>query len=74
MDIQKSAKQQNKRLSALVANMAGEIFELDGYAALGMAGSALTPLRLDNTCNMPYGSELMYLPDRRPILFNTHSG
>jgi pyruvate-formate lyase-activating enzyme len=74
MDIQKSARQQNKRLSALVANMAGEIFELDGYAALGMAGSALTPLRLYNTCNMPYGSELMYLPDRRPILFNTHSG
>jgi pyruvate-formate lyase-activating enzyme len=23
---------------------------------------------------MPFGSELMYLPDRRPVLFNLHSG
>lgn len=60
-------------ITALVANHDGEIFELDGYAALGMAGSTLTPLRLDNTRNMPFGSELMYLPDRKPILFNTHS-
>ncbi len=68
------AKMKTTLVTALVANQAGEIFELDGYAALGMAGLTHTPLRLDNTRNMPYGSELMYLPDRRPILFNTHSG
>ncbi len=58
-------------VTALVANSAGEIFELDGYAAVGMAGTTQVPLTLDHTRNMPFGSELMYLPDRRPILFNT---
>ena len=66
----KSTKIKTDFLTALVANRAGEIFELDGYAALGMEGPAYTPLRTSNTHNMPYGSELMYLPDRRPILFN----
>ena len=61
-------------LTALVANAAGEIFELDGYAAVGMAGTMQTPLNLKNTRSMPFGSELMYLPDRRPVLFNLHSG
>jgi pyruvate-formate lyase-activating enzyme len=70
----KSAKKKTDLATALVANAAGEIFELDGYAALGMEGRTYTPLRISNTCNMPYGSELMYLPDRRPILFNMRSG
>jgi pyruvate-formate lyase-activating enzyme len=61
-------------LTALVANAAGEIFELDGYAAVGMAGTTQIPLTLKNTRSMPFGSELMYLPDRRPVLFNRHSG
>jgi pyruvate-formate lyase-activating enzyme len=61
-------------LTALVANAAGEIFELDGYAAVGMAGTTQIPLSLKNTRIMPFGSELMYLPDRRPVLFNLHSG
>ncbi len=60
-------------MTALVANSAGEIFELDGYAAVGMAGSTQVPLAFDQTRNMPFGSELMYLPDRRPILFNMHT-
>jgi hypothetical protein len=30
-------------LTALVASEAGEIFELDGYAAVGMAGAKLAP-------------------------------
>jgi len=61
-------------LTALVANTAGEIFELDGYAAVGMAGATQIPLTLKNTRSMPFGSELMYLPERRPVLFNLHSG
>lgn len=60
-------------MTALVANAAGEIFELDGYAALGMEGLSYTPLRISNTRKLPYGSELMYLPDRRPVLFNGRS-
>ncbi len=61
-------------LTALVANQAGEIFELEGYAAVGMAGPRLEPLSKEQTCNMPYGSELMYLPDRKPVLLNIKTG
>jgi len=57
-------------LGALVADQAGEIFELDGYAAVGMDGSLLKPLADNQTCQIPYGSELMFLPDRKPILYN----
>jgi pyruvate-formate lyase-activating enzyme len=61
-------------LTALVADQAGEIFELDGYAAVGMAGAWLEPLSREQTCHMPYGSELMYLPDRKPVLLNFKTG
>ena len=61
-------------LTALVADQAGEIFELDGYAAVGMAGPWLEPLSSEQTCDMPYGSELMYLPDRIPVLLNINTG
>jgi len=61
-------------LTALVADRAGEIFELDGYAAVGMAGPRLEPLTREQTCNMPYGSELLYLPDRKPVLLNLKTG
>jgi hypothetical protein len=70
----KSTKKKTGLLTALVANAAGEIFELDGYAAVGMAGTTQIPLTLKNTRSMPFGSELMYLPDRRPVLFNRGSG
>lgn len=56
-----------------MANAAGEIFELDGYAAVGMTGTTQIPLTLKNTRSMPFGSELMYLPQRRPVLFNLNS-
>ena len=61
-------------LTALVADQAGEIFELDGYAAVGMAGPRLEPLSRAQTCDMPSGSELMYLPDRKPVLLNIKTG
>jgi len=57
-------------LMAVVANSNGEIFDLNGYAAVGMAGPSLVPLTLDETINMPFGGELMYMPDRKPILYN----
>jgi pyruvate-formate lyase-activating enzyme len=74
VSLKKSTNRQNNRITALVANQAGEIFELPGYAAVGMAGPSLTPLSVEQTCHIPHGSELMYLPDRRPILFNQNSG
>ncbi|MBF0225213.1 MAG: radical SAM protein [Desulfobacterales bacterium] len=57
-------------ITALAANQKGEIFEIDGYAATGMAGSKIVPLTLDNTVELPFGSELMLLPDRIPVYFN----
>lgn len=63
---------QNKRnfVKAVVSNKDGEIFDLQGYAAVGMAGYSLVPLTLDETIDMPFGGELMYMPDRKPILYN----
>ena len=57
-------------LTAIVANQKGEIVDLEGFAAVGMAGSSLVPLTVDQTVNLPFGSEQMLLPDRSPIVFN----
>lgn len=64
----------NSMLSAVVANRAGEIFELEGYASVGMSGKVLAPLEVKTTRKLPFGSELMYLPDRHPILYNLKHG
>ena len=70
MKPKKPDQKPKNQITALVANQAGEIFELDGYAAVGMSGETMAPLSPGKTINMPHGSELMYLPDRVPILFN----
>jgi molybdenum cofactor biosynthesis enzyme MoaA len=74
MDKKRPGTKINPVLKALVANQAGEIFELESYGAAGMAGSKLSVLAVGNTKKMPHGSELMYLPDRRPVLYNPKSG
>ncbi len=74
---QKASRLQKKLpglLTAVVAGVSGEIFELEGYAAVGMDGEVLTPLTAGQTQRMPYGSELMLLPDRVPILHNLSTG
>jgi molybdenum cofactor biosynthesis enzyme MoaA len=73
MNLKKPANQHNHQITALVANQAGEIFELDGYAAVGMAARTLQPLSVSQTRNIPYGSELMRLPKRKPVVFNLDS-
>lgn len=60
-------------LTAVVANSDGEIFELEGYAAVGMSGAVFKPLMVSETESLPFGSELMLLPDRTPILYNIQS-
>ena len=60
----------NRFITALVAGPGGSIFELEGYAACGMAGETRIALTRQETRPMPHGSELMFLPDRFPILFN----
>ena len=69
----KKGKKKNPLMTAVVANKTGEIFELEGYAAVGMAGDVLVPLTWDETMDMPFGSELMLMPDRRPIVFDLSS-
>jgi pyruvate-formate lyase-activating enzyme len=68
--IKDSKNRQVRYVNALVAKVNGEIFELPGYAAVGMAGDTYVPLTMENTSAMPYGSELMLLPDRIPVVFN----
>jgi len=63
------AKRQ-KYVKALVADAEGAFFDLDGYAAVGMADQDLVPLTRENTINLPFGGEHMFLPDRRPIVYN----
>lgn len=60
-------------VKALVANEMGEFFDLDGYAAVGMAERRLVPLLQDETIPMPPGSELFFLPSRRPIVYHIQS-
>ena len=61
-------------LSALVANENGEIFDLDGYAAVGADGPQHSPLTNANTIELPHGSELMFLPDRIPVVLDLSTG
>ncbi len=61
-------------VTAVVANAAGEIFDLEGYAAVGMAGAAPVPLTVGETQVLPHGSELMFLPDRAPMCYNLATG
>ena len=61
-------------VTALAADKNGDIFEVEGYAAVGMAGEELAPLVSGHTQAMPHGSELMLLPDRHPVLYRIDSG
>ncbi len=67
-------KNKKKLLTALAADSHGKIFELDGYAAVGMAGNEFYPLTTENSMAMPFGGELMYLPDRNPVVYNIGKG
>jgi len=68
-------KQKSETLKALVADENGDIFELEGYAAIGRSGPNDFEILSDkNTIPIPYGSEVMFLKDRSPILYNINSG
>jgi pyruvate-formate lyase-activating enzyme len=57
-----------------VANPSGEVYELEGYAAVGMAAGRLEPLEEGKTLPTPPGGEVMFLPDRRPVLLDRSRG
>ncbi|MEE8399633.1 MAG: radical SAM protein [Desulfobacterales bacterium] len=68
--MKKKGRKKQRLITAVVANPEGEIFELEGYAAVGMAGPSLVPLTKDDTVDLPFGSEQMLLPDRSPIVYH----
>lgn len=72
--IKNKRRQKSGFATAVVANADGEIFDLEGYAAVGRDGAELVPLTLEATIKMPYGGELMFLPDRSPIVYNLKTG
>lgn len=57
-------------LTAVVAEENGNIFDLEGYGAVGMSGNLPFVLKKKETLPMPHGSELMLLPQRKPIVYN----
>jgi len=61
-------------ITAVVADEAGNIFDLAGYVAVGMPGAFFAPLTVGDTLPIPHGSELMYLPDRAPVALNRVTG
>jgi pyruvate-formate lyase-activating enzyme len=63
-------RQQPMFISAVVANGRGEIFDLAGYAAVGSSGPLSVPLTVERTRDLPFGGELMFLPDRVPLLYD----
>ncbi len=65
---------ESRFLTAVVADAVGSIFDLDGYAAVGMAGPVLTALNVQDAMKLSYGTELMYLPQRLPVLWNLNTG
>ena len=63
---------ENDMLRPLVADHKGNIFDLEGYAAVGRIGygNLFSRLFLDDMLPLPEGSEFMFLPDRHPVLYN----
>ena len=61
-------------LNAVVANAKGEIFDLEGFAAVGADGMQQAVLTKTDTIDLPHGSELMLLPDRIPLLLDLSTG
>ncbi len=61
-------------LTAVVANERGEIFDLQGFGAVGADGARQTLLTTAATIELPHGSELMFLPDRKPVVMDLSTG
>lgn len=72
-DLKKKPSRSSRPITAVVANERGEIFDLAGYAAVGSDGPVQECLSVQETCNLPHGSELMFLPDRIPLVFDLQS-
>lgn len=67
-------RRKSEWLTAVVANEKGEIFDLEGFAAVGADGPLRLPITTGETIDLPHGSELMFLPDRIPVLMDLKNG
>lgn len=67
-------RSRSKWITAVVANARGEIFDLAGYAAVGCDGPVQACLTGETTCHLPHGSEVMFLPDRIPLVYDIQAG
>ncbi len=61
-------------LNAVVSNKNGDIFELEDYGAVGMSGNEPVLMTYSQVVDMPYGSELMMLPNTKPLVFSFDRG
>ncbi|BBO70278.1 radical SAM protein [Desulfosarcina alkanivorans] len=68
------SRQPPRWLTAVVANENGDIFDLEGFAAVGADGPERSVMAAGDTIEMPHGSELMFLPDRRPVVMDLETG
>jgi len=57
-------------LSAVVATPKGEVIDLEGYAAVAMSGDSFFLIEQEMCQKLPFGTELMFLPDRTPVAYN----
>ena len=73
-NLRRAPRSPERFLTALVATVKGEIIDLEGFAAVGMDGPLLAPLTNRTTRRIPHGSEFMFLPDRRPVVYDLETG
>jgi len=58
----------------LVSDYKGNIYENKNYFAVGRAGNEFLKLQNTDFIEMPYGSDMFYLPDRQPVGQNVITG
>ena len=57
------------RITALIANDAGEIFDVPGAEGVGRVGEKIFKLKPDDLIKLPNSADLMFLPDRQAVGF-----
>lgn len=70
----KTRPAKTRMLAAIVADANGNIFELPDFMAVGASGPEFAVLTEGDSSPLPYGSELMRLPDRFPVVFDPRAG
>lgn len=57
------------QITALIANDAGEIFDVPGAEGVGRVGEKIFKLKPDDLIKLPNSADLMFLPDRQAVGF-----